>query len=136
MGAFGALEQWDGHLGPGPVNATLCMDRAIALSRQNGIGCVALKNTNHWMRAGTYGLQAADTGCIGICWTNTMPLMPPWGSAERKIGNNPLVLAVPRPEGHILLDMAMSQFSGGKLEIYRRRNQPLPLCLGVGICCR
>ena len=30
-------------------------------------------NTNHWMRAGTYGWQAAEAGFIGICWTNTMP---------------------------------------------------------------
>lgn len=124
---FGALEQWDGRLGLGPLNATLCMDRAVVLARENGIGCVALRNTNHWMRAGAYGLQAADAGCIGICWTNTTPLMPPWGSAERRLGNNPLVLCVPGPEGHILLDMALSQFSGGKTEIYRRSGEPFPV---------
>lgn len=126
-GGLGALEQWDGRLGPGPVNATICMDRAIALAETHGIGCVGLRNTNHWMRAGAYGLQAADAGCMGICWTNTGPLMPPWGSATRKIGNNPLVIAIPRPEGHILLDMAMSQFSGGKTEIYRRSNRQFPV---------
>ncbi len=124
---FGLVERWDGCLGPGIPNATFCMDRAISLAREYGIGCVALKNTNHWMRAGTYGLQAADAGCIGICWTNTTKLMPPWGSAERKVGNNPLVIAIPRPGGHILLDMAISQFSGGKMEIYRRNGEPLPV---------
>ncbi len=126
-GGFGLLERWDGRLGPGMLNATFCMDRAISLARENGIGCAALKNTSHWMRAGAYGLQAADAGCIGICWTNTTKLMPPWGSAERKIGNNPLVIAVPRPDGHILLDMAISQFSGGKMDIYRRSKEPLPV---------
>src|SRR5579862_8435802 len=53
--AFGSLEQWNGNLGPGIVNARFCMERAIELAKENGIGCVALKNTNHWMRAGTYG---------------------------------------------------------------------------------
>lgn len=53
------------------------MNRAIELARQYGIDCVALWNTNHWMRDGTCGWQAADAHCMGICFTNTMPNMPP-----------------------------------------------------------
>jgi len=49
-GSFGFFERWDGHLGAGNLNAHHCMDRAVQLSKENGIGCVALKNTNHWMR--------------------------------------------------------------------------------------
>jgi 3-dehydro-L-gulonate 2-dehydrogenase len=125
--SFGALERWDGQQGPGPLNAHFCMGRAIALARQSGMGCVALKNTNHWQRAGNYGWQAAEAGCIGICWTNTIALMPPWGAKEPRLGNNPLVIAVPRPGGHVVLDMAMSQFSGGKVHIHRRSGEPLPV---------
>jgi len=123
----GALQRWDGRRGPGNLNALAAMDRAIALAREHGIGCVALGNTNHWMRAGTYGWQAANAGLIGICWTNTMPNLPPWGGAERIIGNNPLVIAVPRAAGPVVLDMAMSQFSYGQLESYRKRGQMLPV---------
>lgn len=75
---LGAIEQWDGHLGPGILNAAFCMGRAINLAKENGIGCVAIKNTNHWMRGGTYGWQAAEAGMIGICFTNTIANMPPW----------------------------------------------------------
>jgi 3-dehydro-L-gulonate 2-dehydrogenase len=127
VGGLGALEQWDGRMGVGLWNAHVAMGRAIELARAHGIGCVGLRNTNHWMRAGTYGLQAADAGCIGICWTNTVPLMPPWGSADVAIGNNPLVIAVPRRDGHLLLDMAMSQFSNGKLEVLSRQGRELPI---------
>jgi 3-dehydro-L-gulonate 2-dehydrogenase len=130
VSSFGAIEQWDGKRGIGPLNAEKAMKRAIELSRGNGIGCVGLRNTNHWMRAGTYGLLAAEAGCIGICWTNTIALMPPWGAAERKVGNNPLVVCIPRSEGPVLLDMAMSQFSNGKLDVFRRRGQKLPLAGG------
>jgi 3-dehydro-L-gulonate 2-dehydrogenase len=126
----GAFERWDGRRGPGNLNAHGCMSRAIALSREHGIGCVALRNTNHWMRGGSYGWQAADAGSIGICWTNTMPNLPPWGSTEPRLGNNPLVIAVPRAEGHIVLDMAMSQFSYGTLESYRMRGEQLPVIGG------
>jgi 3-dehydro-L-gulonate 2-dehydrogenase len=124
---IGAIERWDGNRGPGNLNAYFCMDRAIEIAKTFGIGCVALKNTNHWMRPGAYGLQAADKGCIGICWTNTVPNMPPWGAKEAKLGNNPIVFAVPKEDGHILLDMAVSMFSYGKLESYARRDEMLPV---------
>lgn len=125
--AFGALERWDGKMGVGLVNAHLCMKRATELAEAHGIGGVGLSNTNHWMRGGAYALQAAEAGYIGICWTNTTRLMPPWGSAEKKIGNNPMAIAVPRDEGHILLDMAMSQYSNGKLEVLQQQGKQLPL---------
>ncbi|WP_174819864.1 3-dehydro-L-gulonate 2-dehydrogenase [Paenibacillus koleovorans] len=124
--ALGAIERWDGQCGPGNLNATFAMDRAIALSKQYGLGAVALRRTNHWMRAGTYGWQAAEAGCIGICWTNTMPNMPPWGGRESKLGNNPLVLAVPREEGPVVLDIAMTQYSYGKLSTYVLSGDSLP----------
>ena len=65
--SFGAMERWDGQRGFGPLNARHAMARAVELAHQFGIGMVALGNNNHWMRGGTYGWQAADAGCIGIC---------------------------------------------------------------------
>jgi 3-dehydro-L-gulonate 2-dehydrogenase len=127
LGGFGALERWDGLKGPGNLNAHTCMARAMELSREHGLGCVALANTNHWMRGGSYGWQAAEAGLIGICWTNTMPNLPPWGGVDPTIGNNPLIVAVPRSGGHVVLDMAMSQFSYGALESYRMRAELLPV---------
>lgn len=124
---FGSLERWDGRSGPGMLNAHQCMQRAIELGRDHGMGCVALANTNHWMRGGNYGWQAADAGMIGICWTNTMPNLPPWGASDPRLGNNPIIIAVPRKQGHVVLDMAMSQFSYGAIESYRLKGQMLPV---------
>ncbi len=125
-GGFGAVEQWDGRGGPGNLNAHACMARALTLSEKYGLGCVALRNTNHWMRGGSYGWQAAEAGALGMCWTNTMPNLPAWGAREASVGNNPIIIAVPRPDGHVVLDMAMSQFSYGTLESYRRQGKVLP----------
>lgn len=124
---LGAVERYDGHFGPGNLNAKFCMQRAVEIARENVIGMVTIKNTNHWGRGGNYGWQAANEGCIGICWTNTEALMPPWGAKEPKIGNNPLVLGIPRENGHIVLDMAMSQFSYGKLGMARLNREALPI---------
>ena len=126
-GGIGSLEQWDGHYGPGMLNARFCMNRAIGLAAENGIGCVAIKNTNHWMRGGTYGWQAAEAGMIGICFTNTIANMPPWGGIDPVLGNNPLIIAVPHDGGHVVLDMAISQYSIGKLNLYKSHNEALPM---------
>jgi 3-dehydro-L-gulonate 2-dehydrogenase len=130
VSSFVSLERWDGKSGPGNLNAYQSMERAIALSREHGMGCVALANTNHWMRGGNYGWQAADAGVIGVCWTNTLANLPPWGASDPRVGNNPLIIAVPRPNGHVVLDMAMSQFAFGVLAAYRMRGEQLPVAGG------
>jgi len=123
---FGCLERWNGNAGIGNLNARKSMSRAVELAKTYTIGCVALRNTNHWMRPGAYGLLAADSGCIGVCWTNTLPNMPPWGGTQPKIGNNPLVIAIPREGGHVLLDVAMSLFSYGRMETLALQGKQLP----------
>lgn len=123
----GAVEQWDGQLGPGILNALTCTERAMELARKHGIGCVAMANTNHWMRGGTYGWKAAKAGFVYIGWTNTIANMPAWNAVDHKLGNNPLVIAVPYQEEAIVLDMAMSQFSYGALEAKKLSGQNLPV---------
>lgn len=126
INSFNALEQWDALLGAGPLNAIKMTNRAIELSEEYGIGFIALKNSSHWMRPGYYAWEAANKGYIFICWTNTIPIMPPWGAKEPRTGNNPIVFGVPRKEGNIVLDIALSQFSYGKLANFRREEKELP----------
>lgn len=122
---FGGIEQWNGNLGPGILNAIHATESAMRLAKENGIGCVALSNTNHWMRGGTYGWQAAKAGFVFIGWTNTLANMPTWGAVDAKLGNNPLVMALPYQDEAIVLDMAMSQFSFGALEQASLKNEKL-----------
>jgi 3-dehydro-L-gulonate 2-dehydrogenase len=130
LARFGAWEQWTGSLGPGPLNACDATARAINLARRHGIGCVGLQQTNHWMRGGHYGWMAAEAGLAFMAWTNTKPNMPAWGAKDCHLGNNPLVLAVPRRNGPVVLDMAMSQFSFGRLETHFREGKPLSVVGG------
>lgn len=124
--SFGSIERWDGKFGPGILNAITCTNRVVELANQYGMGLVALRNTNHWMRGGAYGWQAAAAGCISILFTNTQPNMPPWGGKDSRIGNNPFIVSIPRKDGHVVLDMAISQFSFGKIDNYRLRGEELP----------
>lgn len=122
---FGGIEQWNGNLGPGILNALHVTGTVMSLADQYGIGCVALQNTNHWMRGGTYGWKAAKAGYIFIGWTNTIANMPAWGAKDAKLGNNPLVMALPYKDEAIVLDMAMSQYSYGALELSAMKNEVL-----------
>jgi 3-dehydro-L-gulonate 2-dehydrogenase len=122
---FGGIEQWNGNQGPGTLNAVHATETAMKLSGGYGIGCVALANTNHWMRGGTYGWRAAKAGYVFIGITNTIGVMPAWGALDSKLGNNPFVLALPYKNEAIVLDMAMSQYSFGAMELTGLRGEKL-----------
>ncbi|MBZ2386168.1 3-dehydro-L-gulonate 2-dehydrogenase [Anaerococcus murdochii] len=122
----GAIERYDGNLGFGVINAIKASERACELAKENGIGLVAVKNTTHWMRAGTYGEIIADNGYIGLLFTNTESLMPLWGSNEKSVGNNPVCISIPSKSGNIILDMALSQYSYGKVDTLKNLNKNLP----------
>ncbi len=125
--SFGSIERWNGNRGVGNVNAYLVMQQTMKLARKNGIGAIGLANTNHWMRGGAFGWLAADEGMFAMCWSNTLANLPAWGASDPTVGNNPLVIAVPRANGqHVIIDMAMSQFSYGALASYAKRGEPLP----------
>ena len=126
VNARGAAEHYDGGLGIGILNAEFCMKRAVALAKEHGIGMVALRNTTHWMRGGTYAWQAASEGFMGMCWINTESCMPLWGSVEPSVGNNPFCIGIPHKDGNIVLDMAMSQYAYGKLQVMRLAGKQLP----------
>ncbi len=122
----GAMEQWDGQLGPGPLNALFCTERAMELAEKYGLGLIGIGQTNHWMRGGIYGWKTARKGFAFIGWTNTEANMPAWGATETRLGNNPLVLAVPYDNEAVVLDFAMSQYSYGKMEAAQLEGKPLP----------
>jgi 3-dehydro-L-gulonate 2-dehydrogenase len=130
VAAFGAIERWKGKRGPGNLAAHAAMQRAMEIAAMHGMGCVALADTSHWMRAGTFGWQAAEAGFAAMCWTNTLPNLPPWGAKTPALGNNPLVVAIPNNAGPIVLDIAMSQFSYGSLSSYAARGLELPVLGG------
>jgi 3-dehydro-L-gulonate 2-dehydrogenase len=122
---FGGIEQWDGNRGPGVLNAIHATNTAMDLAKQHGISCVALSNTNHWMRGGAYGWQAAKAGFVFMGITNTIGVMPAWGAIDSKLGNNPFVMALPYKDEAIVLDMAMSQYSFGAMELAIYKNEQL-----------
>jgi 3-dehydro-L-gulonate 2-dehydrogenase len=79
------------------------------------------------MRGGTYGWKAAKKGFAFICWTNTIANMPAWGAIDSRLGNNPIIISIPYRDEAIVLDMAISQFSFGKMELKKIKGEELPV---------
>ena len=130
VSGFGALETWDAKDGVGPLMAQQAAARAIELAKAHGIACVALKNNSHWLRAGRYALEMAQAGLCGICFTNTCQNLAPWGSMTKAIGNNPIAMSIPSKNGPLLMDMAISQYAYGKMEVMAKQGKVLDVPCG------
>ncbi|XP_037934190.1 uncharacterized oxidoreductase YjmC-like [Teleopsis dalmanni] len=116
----------DGCNGLGAVVGNFCMDLAIRKAKAVGVGWVCAKGSNHYGMAGYYVMHAMDNGLVGISMTNTSPLMVPTRSKEPALGTNPLALGAPGKNDEFLLDMATTAVALGKIEIQRRKAEPLP----------
>jgi len=116
----------DGDEGLGQVVGKFCMELAIEKALSGGIGVVTARNSNHYGIAGYYALMAAERGLLGISMTNSRPLVAPTGGVERFLGTSPIALGAPTGSVPFLLDMATSVVPIGKLEVYRRKGQPIP----------
>ena len=123
------VEQYDGNFGMGVKNAIFASNRAKTLAKEYGLGLVSLRNTTHWQRAATYTMNICEDNLIGIAWSNTDSNMPAWGSDKINIGNNPLSIAI--PYGDFVLDMAMSQYSFGKLQVTASKGEELAYIGGL-----
>lgn len=130
VSGLGGLEVWDAHFGVGPLIAQQMAERAIELAKTHGVACVALRNNSHWLRAGRYGLMMAEAGMMGLCMTNTCMNLVAYGAKEPSTGNNPITIAIPRREGPLVMDMAVSQYAFGKLEIMAQEGGVLDTACG------
>ncbi|KAK3927164.1 Malate dehydrogenase [Frankliniella fusca] len=116
----------DGGHGLGPVVGRYCMQLAIDKARQTGVGWVVAKGSNHYGIAGWYSMQALKKKMMGMSFTNTSPLVSPTRSKGAALGTNPISLAVPAGSDSYVLDMATTAAALGKIEMQRRRGEPLP----------
>ncbi len=117
-----------GHLVAGQAMA-LAVERA----RRFGTATVAVRNGFHFGAAGRYALAAARAGCVGIAMCNSRPVMPAPGGAQPLVGTNPLAIAIPtEKEPAIVLDMATTEGSVGKLRIAERAGKQIPANWAVG----
>ncbi len=117
----------DGDNGLGLVVGPQANRIAMDMAEKAGSGWVSVRNTNHFGIAGYYVLKALERDLIGWAMTNSTMLVTPLWGAERMLGTNPIAIAFPgKEEPPIVVDMATSAAAYGKIEIARRRGEPIP----------
>ena len=121
-----ALVDADGGYGYGP--SVLAMQVAIEIATELGTGAVGVKNSHHFGMATFYALQAAEAGYVGITISNTTAVMPAPGGLTPVVGNDPIAVAVPTGDAEpLVVDLALSVVSWGKISLAASRDEPIPL---------
>ena len=117
----------DGDNGLGLVVGPQANRIAMGMAEKAGSGWVGVCNTNHYGIAGYYVLKALERDLIGWAMTNSTKLVAPLWGAERMLGTNPIAIAFPgKEEPPIVIDLATSAAAYGKIEIARRKGEPIP----------
>ena len=127
----GAAVVLDANFSFGQIAAQRGMQLAIGKAHQYSIGTCLVKNSGHFGTAANYGEMAAAEKMVGIVLSNTTPLMPPTGGAEKKLGNNPLAIVAPTKDDPIIVDMALSAVAMGKLLVAKTKGEKIPLDWGT-----
>jgi len=124
----GPVAAIDGGGGFGAVTGVAGMDEAITRAQRHGVGLVTTRGGNHFGAAAFYAVRAVERGLIGIAATSTPAVMAPWGGAEARIGNNPLAVAAPTPDGTppFVLDFAQSAVSRGRIKLAELAREEIP----------
>ncbi len=125
---LGALVVMTANHSLGQASSQVAVDIAIERAKKHGIAMVTVRNGFHFGTAAFWAKQFASKGMVGVAMSNTRPLMPAPGGAERLVGNNPLAIAFPSAEGlPLVVDMAMSASAMGKIRIADAKGEPIPL---------
>ncbi len=125
-----AVAKVDGHDGFGQVTADFAVRHGVAMVEEVGLAAVGLVGCMHAGRMGEWVELAADSGVIGLAFTNGAGpggSVVPYGSLERFFGTNPISAGVPVADGApILIDLATSVVAEGKVRVARNKGETLP----------
>jgi uncharacterized oxidoreductase len=125
-----ALTVVDGQLGFGQWVGKQAVQIGIEKCAKHGISLLAIRNSGHLGRIGTWAEQAASAGLVSLNFVNTTGLgmmVVPAGGKERRLSVNPVCIGIPvKDAAPVVLDMAAAATAEGKLKVARNKGVPVP----------
>lgn len=115
------------------VAATRAASKAVELANEHGVGIVGVNHNSTSSGAiGYYSRLIAKQGFIGIvCVSNgQFAFVAPTGSAEGKLGTNPLSYAFPYSGGEVVFDITTAGIAYFGVVEANLKGEPLPEGLG------
>jgi len=116
----------DGHHGLGPVAAMQASALAVERAKKAGACYGLIRETTHTGAIGRYAQWIAERNCAAIIMGAGQTLMAYHGARVASLGTSPIAIAVPAGTGPIVLDMATSTISNGKVLQARASVEQLP----------
>lgn len=108
------------------------MQQVITKAELSGLAMATVRNSNHFGIAGYYAMMALPADMIGICFTNSAPLVAPTHGRQAVLGTNPIAAAVPAGSSRpFVLDMATSIVPIGRINVYQKEGKSIPSGWGV-----
>lgn len=128
--AMGAIAVVDAKRGFGHRMALLALDHAMQGVDEHKVAILAMRNSGHVSRVGTYSEYCAARGYVSLHFVNVVghaPIVSPYGSAQSGFSTNPISMAMPvggaaRP----MLDIATSTVAFGKVRVANNTGEPMP----------
>jgi len=118
----------DNDFGLGFLGSVKAMSLCLQMAPKTGIAMAGVRNSSHFGAAGYYALMAAEQNLVGFVTSNSYPVMAPPGASTPVHGNNPFAFAFPAGKRFpILVDMATSVASQGKIKQYANEGKSIPL---------
>jgi ureidoglycolate dehydrogenase (NAD+) len=112
--------------GFGPVAVMQAAALAVERAKKLGICFGLVRQTTHTGAIGRYAQWIAERGCAAVLMGAGPTLMAYHGARVASLGTSPIAIAVPSGNGPIVLDMATSTISNGKILQGRNTGTPLP----------
>jgi LDH2 family malate/lactate/ureidoglycolate dehydrogenase len=116
----------DANKAMGQLVGAQAMTLAIEKARNAGCGMITVRNSNHYGIASYYTEMAATEDMLGVSMTNTEAICVPTFGSQAMTGTNAMALAMPAEPFVFSFDASTTVVPRGKLEVYKKNNQPLP----------
>ncbi len=125
----------DGHNGFGQIIGQQMVRVGIDKAKKSGVAVVALRNSGHMGRLGTWAelTTAEDVVFVGFTNVRSSVLVAPFGGIDRRMSTAPVTIGLP-VEGRdpVILDFATSAVAEGKALVAFNGGKELPPDVLIG----
>lgn len=106
----------------------------MPLARDQGIACLAVRNSYNCGVLGYHTRQLAEAGLLGLGFTNAPASIAPVGGLRPVVGTNPFSVAAPDGKGGIalLIDQSASVIAKSEIMKHAREGKAIPEGWGLG----
>ena len=123
----GSILSIDGQMGYGQTIGTEAIALGVERALETGLALVALRNSHHLGRIGTWAEQCLAANLVSIHFVNVIgspPRVAPFGGSDARFGTNPFCVGIPAGEDEpVVLDLATSRIAMGKARVAKNKGE-------------